>query len=208
MALPDAPDPARGGTAITAIRAEQADQPDLLIRWGGFCGEELGGPLDIFNPAKSTWSSHDIMLEGSKSEPSRRSVHGLIPIRKLRSIKSENEEKEAVAIMFMGEAEGAPADLGHDEAGKVSRSCEMYWIDANNKGSWQFLDDVYALLRSNGSYSWLPIKRSSSGDSPTPRGWFGSDAEESEDGGINIVIYGGLSESNDRLRDAWILNVQ
>lgn len=91
----------------------------------------------------------------------------------------------------MGEGEGAPAHLGHDGAGK-------------------FLNDVYLLLRSEpgSQYSWLPVKADSEGDGPVPRGWFAFDVLAVDDSACSLVIHGGLEESNQRLADAWRLDVR
>lgn len=117
--LPDAPGPARGGTVLTPIAGVRPSDPPLLARWGGFCGHELGGPLDLFEPASRTWTSHDVPVEGKAgAEPPKRSVHGFVPYCAKR--KAFIAEKDVVAVMFMGEGEGAPKSLGHDGAGKVS----------------------------------------------------------------------------------------
>ena len=69
----------------------------------------------------------------------------------------------------------------------------------------QFLNDVYALLRDNDSYSWLALEAQGP---PEPRGWFAFAGAESKEGGVDIVVHGGLHESNERLKDAWILHVE
>lgn len=76
----------------------------------------------------------------------------------------------------------------------------------------QFLDDVYALLRSqDGTFSWLPLepRPALSGETPEPRGWFAFDVQPSSEGdGVQIVLHGGLNEANERLSDAWVLQVE
>lgn len=192
--LKGSPEPARGGTVITTISSPKPSEPELLARWGGFCGHELGGPLDIYDPTSGEWTSHEVIIEGEDKQPSKRSVHGFVPFKSKEKsyVEVNNEQKEIVAILFMGEGEGAPAELGHDGAGK-------------------FLNDIYALLRdSKNSYSWLPLHPQDdlSGASPKPRGWFAFDAQSLSNGkGIEIVIHGGLNEANERLSDAWILQI-
>ena len=47
-----------------------------------------------------------------------------------------------------------------------------------------------------------------SDDSPKPRGWFAFDVQSLSNGkGIEIVVQGGLNEDNERLSDAWILQI-
>ena len=120
--LASAPEPARGGTVITAVLPPKKGSPNVLIRWGGFCGYELGGPLDIFNTVTGKWESHPSAIEGSSEEPAKRSVHGLVAFPAPKSVETGSGRKDVVAIMFLGEGTGAPAELGHDGAGKVSRS--------------------------------------------------------------------------------------
>ncbi|MCR2848190.1 hypothetical protein KN825_16835, partial [Weizmannia coagulans] len=82
-----------------------------------------GGPLEIYNPKTKKWSSHNAYIEGQPGiEPAKRSVHGLVQyVGRNATINIEKQEKQVVAIMFMGEGEGAPKEVGHDGAGKVSR---------------------------------------------------------------------------------------
>ncbi|EPQ29386.1 uncharacterized protein PFL1_03141 [Pseudozyma flocculosa PF-1] len=193
--LPDAPGPARGGTAITTIAAPGEPARKLLARWGGFCGHEVGGPLDVFDPKSNAWSSHDAKVEGEGVEPSKRSVHGFVELFGDRKVATGGgEEKQALAVMFMGEGEGAPKELGHDGAGK-------------------FLSDAYLLLRSkSGAYSFQRL--SVEGKVPEARGWFGYDALPLSAGasghgqdGTRIVVQGGLNEHNERLGDGWVLDI-
>ncbi|UZJ55577.1 hypothetical protein CBS101457_004897 [Exobasidium rhododendri] len=184
---PSAPEPGRGGTVLAAIRSPHDPNDQALVRWGDFCGHELGGPLDVFDPVTQRWTSYETKMEGSSSEPAKRSVHGLVPYYGTHRTSTAQGTKEVVAIMFMGEGVGAPAELGHDGAGK-------------------FLSDIYALLHHQNTYSWLPLE--ASGVCPEPRGWFAFDSAPSMRGkGTDIVLHGGLHETNERLHDAWILHV-
>ena len=88
--------------------------------------------------------------------------------------------------MFCGEGEPAPKELGHDGAGT-------------------FLSDVWGLKWSaEGNWSWEKAILKDDENVPQPRGWFARDI--SEDG--EIVLQGGLNEKNERLGDAWVLNVE
>ncbi|PWN39460.1 hypothetical protein IE81DRAFT_24529 [Ceraceosorus guamensis] len=190
--MPSAPEPGRGGTVLTAIEGPTGAKQ--LIRWGGFCGYELGGPLDIFDIKSATWTSSEVPLLDISGQPYKRSVHGLVPYPSGAESISHSTfgEAKAVAIMFMGEGEGAPKELGHDGAGK-------------------FLDDVYALLRSSSepsTFAWLRIepKVANSSIAPQPRGWFAFDATDTKNG-LEIIAHGGLNEANERIGDAWRLSI-
>ncbi|KZP27418.1 galactose oxidase [Athelia psychrophila] len=105
-----APGPARGGTALTSLPSSP-----LLARFGGFAGYELGG-LDIFDTELGQWSTVDADVDGGG--PGKRSVHMLIGL----DGSLEWAGKKVVAVMALGEREGAPAELGHDGAGFVRAS--------------------------------------------------------------------------------------
>ncbi|PWN92607.1 hypothetical protein FA10DRAFT_137 [Acaromyces ingoldii] len=170
-AQPPAPGPARGGTVLTAIPSHRDDGRLVLARWGGFCGNELGGPLDIFDPVQGEWTSHSASVEGGEADPRKRSVHGFVPIT-------------------------PPLRLGHDGAGK-------------------FLSDYYILLQSEQGYRWRPLNdvaRSALPRQTLPeaRGWFAFDCQALDDGrsGVRVVLHGGLNEQNERLSDAWVLEIE
>ncbi|KAM0748369.1 galactose oxidase [Meredithblackwellia eburnea MCA 4105] len=174
--LPSAPEPARGGTVLAPLL-----QPGgTLARFGGFAGFELGGPLELFDTAKEEWTVVEAgnVVSGEEG-PAKRSVHGLLPF------KSEVNE-DIVAVMVMGEREGAPAALGHDGAGA-------------------FHADAWALLsRPSGTYSWLSLPPSKdTTETPEARGWFAS----STWGTDKVIVHGGLNEKNERLDDLWVLEV-
>lgn len=92
--------------------------------------------------------------------------------------------KDLLVTMF---GEGRPSDLGHAGAGKM-------WGDV-----W-----AYDLERRK----WLCVEIE--GEAPRPRGWFDADAVE----GGKVFVTGGLGdgnesgEGNERLDDAWILELK
>ena len=89
----------------------------ILISLLALSRHEIGGPLDLFDPVSKTWSSTDAILEESEiAGPSPRSVHGFVRLYG----EPMWAGKEALALLFMGEGVGAPVELGHDGAGKVS----------------------------------------------------------------------------------------
>ncbi len=124
-------------------------------------------------------------------------MHGFVPFPAPASLGAEG--KHAVALLFFGEGEGAPAELGHDGAGK-------------------FLDDLWALVHTSSSsgeatYSWLrlaPQLAAGEKNGPEARGWFAFDSSPSPasgSAGVRVALQGGLNEGNERLSDAWVLDV-
>lgn len=111
--LPDAPEPARGGTVLTALPACTASTP-LLARYGGFAGYEVGG-LDIYDVEAQKWSTIDEQVEGGGEGPGKRSVQSFVGT----DGALEYKDKVVVALLSMGEREAAPKELGHDGAGFV-----------------------------------------------------------------------------------------
>ncbi|KAK4335443.1 Kelch repeat protein [Rhodotorula toruloides] len=182
-ALPSAPEPGRGGTVLTALPGGQ-----FLARFGGFAGYELGG-LDVFNVRRKEWTSVEAAIEGGGEGPPKRSVHAFVGLRNELDL-GDGSGKKVVALMAMGEREAAPKELGHDGAGF-------------------FHSDSYALLSHSSSpsalpeFSWLPL--APSGPSPPARGWLASALSPS---GRGLVLHGGLDERNERLGDAWVLEVR
>ena len=71
---------------------------------------------------------------------------------------------------------------------------------------------MFVLLRSNdGQYSFLPLEQESeTGSIPEPRGWFAADATAlpaAQGNGTRVYMHGGLNEQNERLGDAWSLDI-
>ncbi|BGO91466.1 hypothetical protein NBRC10512_003127 [Rhodotorula toruloides] len=181
-ALPSAPEPGRGGTVLTALPGGR-----FLARFGGFAGYELGG-LDVFDVRAKEWRSIEAGVEGGGEGPPKRSVHAFVGLREELDL-GDGSGKKVVALMAMGEREAAPKELGHDGAGF-------------------FHSDSYALLSHPTSTSTLPqfswLKISPSGPTPSPRGWLASALSPS---GRGLVVHGGLDERNERLGDAWVLEL-
>ncbi|KAJ8294065.1 Nitrile-specifier protein 5 [Rhodotorula toruloides] len=182
-ALASAPEPGRGGTVLTALPGGR-----LLARFGGFAGYELGG-LDVFDVRAKEWRSVDAGVEGGGGEGSpKRSVHAFVGLREELDL-GDGSGKKIVALMAMGEREAAPKELGHGGAGF-------------------FHSDSYALLSlpttapALPQFSWL--KCSPTGSTPSPRGWLASALSPS---GRGLVVHGGVNERNERLGDAWVLEL-
>ncbi|KAF8894328.1 hypothetical protein CPB84DRAFT_1682647 [Gymnopilus junonius] len=175
--LTDAPEPGRGGTVLASIPS--IGSSGSLIRFGGFAGYELAGPLDIYDIAQNKWES----VTPTGETPSARSVHALL------GVPNPNTKKEGsglVAVMYGGERDPAPKELGHDGAGR-------------------FLSDVWGLKRTaEGNWTWEKATLKVGSELPQPRGWFASDI--TDDG--KLVLQGGLNENNERIGDAWVLTVE
>lgn len=71
----------------------------------------------MFDPVSESWTSDEIQVEGGGEGPDKRSVHSFVPVS---GGASYGPEKKVVAVLALGEREGAPAELGHDGAGFVS----------------------------------------------------------------------------------------
>lgn len=69
----------------------------------------------------------------------------------------------------------------------------------------QFHSDVFALLATDEAtpaFSWLSLPISKDSDKVEARGWFASCQW-----GDKILIHGGLNEKNERLGDAFLLDI-
>jgi len=127
---------------------------------------------------QNTWHSVDVAGE----QPAKRSVHALVGLR--GALRSDG----IVALMLFGEGEAS--DLGHAGAGK-------------------FHDDAWALVKApltelTEGWSWEKLIIPEGSSKPQARGWFAADAWL--DG--KVVFQGGLNTDNERLSDAWILEVE
>ncbi|GAA6011888.1 hypothetical protein JCM11491_000092 [Sporobolomyces phaffii] len=176
--LADAPGPGRGGTVLIALprTSASAGRGPTLARFGGFAGYELDG-LDLYDVDAREWRT--VAVEGDK--PANRSVYVFVGL----DGELEWDAKRVVAVLAMGEREGAPAELGHNGAGF-------------------FHDDAWALLEADGAFSWKRLERSARSEGGAEaRGWLPS----AHVSGSRIVFQGGLNEKNERLSDAWTLQV-
>lgn len=129
--------------------------------------------LDIYNTESNTWTTVDLSTTAEK--PEARSVHALVPY-------TSTVDPTIVAVMLFGERDPAPVELGHNGAGK-------------------FHDDSWAVRYENGGFKFDRLEQK--GDSPEPRGWFGSGAWKDGEK-TKVVVQGGLNGKNERLGDLWI----
>lgn len=154
----------------------------VLLRYGGFAGYELSS-LDTYHPPSDTWSTISFPATTTAQAPGARSVHALVPY-------TTPLDTQCIALMFFGERDPAPVELGHDGAGK-------------------FHDDVWAVRytpseNTSGNTSEYTFERLTvRGDQPEARGWFGAGVLRGE-GGDRVVVQGGLNGRNERLGDLWV----
>ncbi|GAA5893745.1 uncharacterized protein JCM6883_003624 [Sporobolomyces salmoneus] len=177
--LPDAPGPGRGGTVLTPLPRICGS---LLARFGGFAGYELDG-LDVYDIEKRGWRT--VETEG-EAKPDKRSVHVFVGL----DGELKWEGKNVVGVLALGEREAAPAELGHN-------------------GSGYFHNDAWGLLATKEEggdvrLSWTKLASSTKSEGiPEARGWLPA----AHLSGSKIVFQGGLNEQNERLADAWTLEV-
>ncbi|KAL9941046.1 hypothetical protein V8E36_000534 [Tilletia maclaganii] len=169
--------------------------------------EEIGGPLDIYDPAKDRWSSYPATLHGdADQEPPKRSVHGLVSFPTAPSFELGHDQRPRVlALLFFGEGQGAPKELGHDGAGKFL--ADTYLLTASEPPASGTTEGSDAAP----TFTFVPLHlqaASSSTQTPEPRGWFAYDAIATGERSLQIALHGGLNESNTRLSDAWSLHIQ
>lgn len=83
-------------------------------------------------------------------------------------------------VSLFGESD--PSSLGHQGAGKM-------------------LGDVWAYYIDSATWSKVAAKGADASNGPPPRGWFDADVISQSE----ILVVGGLGETNERLSDAWLL---
>ncbi|KAH7309045.1 kelch repeat protein [Stachybotrys elegans] len=99
--LPDAPEPARGGTSLAHHRGK-------LYRMNGFDGkDEQGGSLDVFDTHARAWTTLSFPADG-KQAPEARSVATLMAVP---------VGEQGFLVTMFGERD--PSSLGHAGAGKM-----------------------------------------------------------------------------------------
>lgn len=166
----------------------------------GFAGYELPtgkdsgeGSINLYSPSSNSWTTLIPSPDPTHGYPGSRSVHGLAPIVFPDTTSTSDPiESVPVAIVYHGERDAS--SLGHAGAG-------TFW------------DDVWTLCyRSAGEGSWEWKKADvvivGGGEGPEARGWFPSASWAGEEGkGACVVLQGGLISSNERVGDAWALEL-
>ncbi|KAJ9123410.1 hypothetical protein QFC22_001612 [Naganishia vaughanmartiniae] len=201
--LPSAPEPGRGGTALCPLTLPASDAStsnQVLVRYGGFAGHELGSSLDVYDPSQRIWSTL-AFPPNSDSTPEARSVHALIPFSFQSTISKAGN---IVALMLFGERDPAPVELGHNGAGKFHSDvwALRYTPPLADKDDFKGVDGVAGF-----SFERVRDERGVQSDTmvtPEPRGWFGADICEDAGGDKQVVVLGGLNGKNQRLGDLWL----
>ncbi|KAK1715823.1 kelch domain-containing protein [Colletotrichum lupini] len=226
--LPSAPGPARGGAAITVSKSR-------LFRFGGYDGKgEIGGQLDFIHLEMDTfddgvskgeiavhgrggWQSiaqgagatpgtgageQEIHLVPGQTWPGHRSVAGLEAV----TVGAGRE----YLLLIMGERE--PSADGHAGAGAMWDDVWAFQVPPLGMTAASVRDAMLqAIGRPTGEGKWTrlsmePYDDDNDDGQPAPRGWFAAaamgDVEEA-----GVVVWGGLSSENKRLRDGWILRI-
>lgn len=174
--LAPAPDPPRGGTSIAWAQGK-------LYRMNGFDGQtEQGGSIDVFDPAKNSWSSIKYAPDG-KEGPEARSVSALLYV--------QIAGRPSLVTLF---GERDPSALGHQGAGKMLTDV---WVWDIESAKWAKAETVGGAGISASSAQDRPPH-------PPARGWFAASVAE-VDQPASILVHGGLAESNERLGDVWQL---
>jgi hypothetical protein len=93
--------------------------------------------------------------------------------------------RESLVTLF---GERDPSSLGHAGAGKM-------------------LGDVWAFDVQDEKWSEISVSEGESAK-PAARGWFDADVVDLDGGRSGIVVHGGLAESNERLGDVWVLELE
>ncbi|GJP53825.1 hypothetical protein CLOM_g12958 [Closterium sp. NIES-68] len=177
----------------------------------GFSGEHELGDVHRFDLGRETWE--EVLLPAAGEEgagkgdankgdeeggdvvkPIPRSVFGAVTVvlPGTEPASKESSYKEYI-VVYGGEVD--PSDQGHLGAGKFSS--DLFLLDVAER-------------------KWLrPASLVSSGGDPGARGWFpvaplsaADGAAEGSQGFAGMVVYGGNSESNDRLDDVYVLNLK
>jgi hypothetical protein len=228
--LPDAPGSGSGGAALTLSR-------NRLYRFGGSDdGEEGGGGqvdflelgVDVFDDqtskgeavicAKGQWqslvqgkenvgykevdnASKPVVEQEERNWPGARSVAGLEAV-------TVGGGREYLVLMF-GERE-ASATAG----GRFWDDVWAFQVPAEGMSFASVTDTAFSVVgRKSGEGRWQRVEMGpfddeddASAEGPGARGWIASatmgDLEEN-----GIVVWGGLSEGNQRLGDGWILRL-
>ncbi|KAL2859369.1 kelch repeat protein [Aspergillus pseudodeflectus] len=150
-----------------------------IYRMNGFDGKtEQGGALDVFDVAANEWTTMTFPADGV-SGPEARSVAALLAV----TIAG----RDSLVTLF---GERDPSSLGHAGAGKM-------------------LGDVWVFDIEDHKWSQVSVTGGDGADEkPAPRGWFDADVFAIHGRPSGLVVHGGLSESNERLGDVWVLEFE
>jgi hypothetical protein len=181
--LPSAPGPARGGTALAAVK-------NRLYRFGGFDGKhELGGMdyIDLtpeaggrLRPSNQGWQTQTVNIPN-------RSVAGMVPV--------STGYGDHSLIIVSGEHD--PSTQGHAGAGRFLDDIWNY----ENHDSGAYVTNIGKMQQeSEDDDSAIKAQLTTM----SARGWFAADRV----GDGTALVWGGINEANERLGDGWIIAAQ
>jgi len=144
----------------------------------------------LFNPTTSLWfdeATVSSLFSPTSPRPPARSVAGFVGLSTPQLLPSSSVS--IVALLFLGEKDSTPPEVGHDGAGEFYQDVWALTVkgDGSEAGSWEWKE--------------AGVKN---GEKPEGLGWFGSGWWE-EGGGA--VLVGGLQGENERRGDIWVLRV-
>ncbi|KAI1793182.1 hypothetical protein LXA43DRAFT_286162 [Ganoderma leucocontextum] len=184
-ALASAPEPGRGGTSLAATTVAGKD---VLLRFGGFCGQQLpsaAGEVDVYVISEDKWLTVQPTADPTHGSPGPRSVAGFTHFQSPFPALSN-----AVAVLYHGERDAS--SQGHAGAG-------------------EFWDDVWVLLKEGddvlNGWSWQHLEVYSDDHIPEGRGWFPPAAWVDGHDDTKLVLFGGLLSSNERSDELWELEI-
>lgn len=234
--LPSAPGPARGGAALALAKSrlyrfggfdgttELGGQLDVLtLSLDEFDDRVSKGEIGVF--ARGGWES---LVPPTPAAPPAAALEGGEETGKLvpsgenqpwpgnRSVANMElvfgSQGREYLILSLGERD--PSTAGHEGAGKFWDDVWAFQVPPIGMTAASFADAVWqAMGRKTGEGQWTRIEVGPYDDDeeldkqgPGPRGWFaGAATGDLEEGGV--VVFGGLSERNTRLGDAWIFRL-
>ncbi|KAI1380877.1 hypothetical protein F4677DRAFT_404968 [Hypoxylon crocopeplum] len=228
--LPSAPGPARGGAVLAIAKSR-------LYRFGGFDGkEELGGQLDVLELvldefddrvsrgeigifARGEWQTLVPPVTSAPPPPGADETAKLVPTEEWPGNRSVSSMQLVLGgggreylILMLGEQ--SPSTDGHAAAGRFWNDVWAFQVPPLGMTAASFTDAVLqAVGHRTGEGKWTRVatgpyddEDDKDAEGPGPRGWLAGaplgDLEENA-----VVIFGGLSEGNQRLGDGWIFRL-
>lgn len=221
--FPSAPGPDRGGASMVVVK-------DRIYRFGGFDGtRELGGTVDYLDLSSATYddkagrgemslmpqppgewltSSFPVGSENNAG-PKNRSVAGLVPIN--------TGQGRNYLLLICGET--TPSDKGHSGAGKFLDDVWSFQLRPEGSTAASVKDATRGVLmgKDTGEAKSFEVKyydsdgvmiQESQKKPMCGRGWFGSATLGDAGGSGDVLVWGGVEESNGRLGDGWIISVE
>ena len=219
--MPSAPGPSRGGTALRLVK-------DRLYRYGGFNGEtELGGAIDHLDLVSSTFDDK----AGKGEMPLHPNKHGWQSTSFAASADHNMSDRSVAGMAPMSTGQGRhyllilggerdPSTAGHAGAGKFLDDVWSFQLKPEGGTAAAVKDATrqFIMKKDTGEAEVHEVRyydaegtmiQEGQRRSWGPRGWFACDVAQDVGGeaGGTIILWGGVNESNERLGDGWILQI-